>query len=60
MITTSGFDSKAKEAALEPGFAPIGLIDGQQLVDLLVEHWNAAPLVPFHDQLGLKSGLVPA
>ena len=27
VITTSGFDSKAREAALESGFAPIGLID---------------------------------
>ena len=60
VITTSGFDSKAREAALEPGFAPIGLIDGHQLVDLLVEHWNAEPLLPFHDQLGLKPGIVPA
>ena len=60
VITTSGFDSKAREAAVEPGFAPIGLIDGRRLVDLLVEHWSAEPLVPFHDQLGLKPGLVPA
>ena len=60
MITTSGFDSKAREAALEPGFAPIGLIDGHQFVDLLAEHWNSEPLLPFHDQLGLKPGLVPA
>ena len=60
MITTSEFDSKAREAALEPGFAPIGLIDGRQLVDLLAEHWNSEPVLPFHDQLGLKPGLVPA
>ena len=60
VITTSGFDSKAREAAVEPGFAPIGLIDGRQLVDLLVEHWSAEPLLPFHAPLGLKPGLVPA
>ena len=42
VITTSGFDSKAREAAEETGFANISLIDGHQLVDLLVEHWNAA------------------
>lgn len=60
MITTSEFDSKAREAALEPGFVPIGLIDGRQLVDLLAEHWNSEPVLPFHDQLGLKPGLVPA
>ena len=60
VITTSDFDSKAREAAGEPGFARIGLIDGRQLVDLLIEHWSAESLVPFHDQLGLKPGLVPA
>ena len=42
VITTSGLDSKAREAAEETGFANISLIDGHQLVDLLVEHWNAA------------------
>ena len=60
VITTSGFDSKAREAAVEPGFAPIDFIDGRQLVDLLVEQWSAEPLLPFHDQLGLKPGLVLA
>ena len=60
VITTSDFDSKAREAAVEPGFAPIGLINGRQLVDLLVEQWSAEPLLPFHDQLGLKPGLVLA
>ena len=59
VITTSQFDSKAREAAGEPGLVPIGLMDGRQLVDLLVEHWTAEPLVPFHEQLGLKPGLVP-
>ena len=59
VITTSGFDSKARDAASEPGFAPVSLIDGRQLVDLLVEHWNAESLVPFHEQLDLKPGLVP-
>ena len=52
VITTSGFDSKAREAALDPGFAPIGLIDGHQLMDLLVEHWNAEPLLPFPRSVG--------
>ena len=56
VITTSEFDSKARDAALEPGFPPIGLIDGHQLVDLLVEHWNAEPLVPLPRSAGPQAG----
>ena len=59
VITTSDFDSKARQAANEAGFPQIGLIDGRQLVDMLVEHWNAESLTQFHEQLGLKPGLVP-
>ena len=59
VITTSDFDSKAGQAANEAGFPRIGLIDGRQLVDLLVEHWDAESLTHFHEQLGLKPGLVP-
>ena len=59
VITTSDFDSKARDAASEAGFPPIGLINGRQLVDLLVQHWDAEPLAEFHEQLGLKPGLVP-
>ena len=58
VITTSDFHPKAREAATETGFPQIGLIDGHQLVDLLVEHWNAESLTEFHEQLGLKPGLV--
>jgi restriction system protein len=58
VITTSEFNLKAKEASHEAGFQPIGLIDGYQLVDLLIEHWNSEPLAEFHEQLGLKPGLV--
>jgi restriction system protein len=56
-ITTSDFQNSASEVALEPGFPRIGLINGQQLVDLLVEHWQNIP-EDFKNKLGLKPGLV--
>lgn len=45
------------EVALEPGFPRIGLINGRQLVDLLIEHWGNIP-PEFRERLGLKPGLV--
>ena len=56
-ITTADFDRKAPEIATDPNFPRIGLINGRQLVDLLVEHWNDIP-EEFRDRLGLKPGLV--
>jgi predicted Mrr-cat superfamily restriction endonuclease len=56
-ITTASFQAAATEVAIEPGFPRIGLINGHQLVDLLVEHWNDIP-EEFRDRLGLKPGLV--
>ena len=38
IITTSSFAKGTKEAALAPGAAPITLIDGDKLIDLLIEH----------------------
>lgn len=38
IITTGGFSSGAKEAAFERGAAPITLIDGERLIDLLIEN----------------------
>ena len=38
IVTTSGFSTGAKEAAFEKGVAPITLIDGERLIDLMVEH----------------------
>ncbi len=58
-ITTAKFQQKAYEVALEPNFPRIGLINGEQLVDLLVEHWGTIP-VDFQEKLGLKPGLVLA
>lgn len=57
VITTADFHPKASDVAIEPGFARIGLINGSQLVDLLVEHWDDIPL-EFQERLGLRPGLV--
>lgn len=59
VITTGGFQKKAYDAATEQDFPRIGLIDGQKLVDILVEHWGAIP-EEFRDKLGIRPGLVPA
>lgn len=56
-ITTADFQNSASEIALEQGFPRIGLVNGRQLVDLLVEHWDGIPQ-EFKDKLGLKLGLV--
>jgi restriction system protein len=58
-ITTADFQSAAADVALETGFPRIGLVNGRQLVDLLVEHWGDIP-PEFRDRLGLKPGLVLA
>ncbi|WP_440617885.1 restriction endonuclease [Cysteiniphilum sp. 6C5] len=57
-ITTAEYQKKAYEVALEPSFPRIGLIDGEQLVDILLEKWDDIPL-DFQEKLGLKRGLVP-
>lgn len=38
LITLGGISKGAKEAALFPGAAPITLIDGEKLLDMLIEH----------------------
>lgn len=58
-ITTADFQLQAFEVALESGFPRIGLINGRQLVDLLVEHWDDIP-GEFQERLALKRGLVRA
>jgi len=57
-ITTADFQKAAKEIAVEQGFPRIGLINGEQLVDILAEHWNDIPN-EFKEKLSLKVGLVP-
>jgi restriction system protein len=57
-ITTAGFQRGAYEVAAEVGFPRIGLVDGRDLVDLLVMHWEDIP-EDFKNKLGLKPGLIP-
>jgi len=56
-IATCDYQKAAEEIAVEPGFPRIGLINGKQLVDILVEHWGDIP-VEFKEKLNLKLGLV--
>lgn len=56
-ITTADYQNAAADVALEQGFPRIGLINGRQLVDLLIEHWDDIP-AEFRERLGLKPGLV--
>ena len=42
--------------ALQAGFPRIGLVNGRQLVDLLVERWGEIPQ-EFRDRLGLRPGV---
>ncbi|MGH8784343.1 MAG: restriction endonuclease [Cupriavidus necator] len=58
-ITTADFQNAASDIALEQGFPRIGLVNGRQLVDLLVVHWSDMP-EDFKNKLGLKPGLVRA
>ena len=37
-VTTSVFTQQAEEQASLPGYKPIDLIDGERLIDLLIEH----------------------
>ena len=59
IITTSSFAKPAIEAANEPDYPRVGLTDGAQLVDLLLEYWAELPS-EFQEKLGLKPGLVLA
>ena len=38
IITTGGFTKQAQDTAFVPGAAPITLIDGERLLNLLIEH----------------------
>ena len=58
-ITTANFHPAASEIAVEMGFPRIGLVNGRQLVDLLIEHWQDIP-EDFKLMLKLKPGLVRA
>ena len=56
-ISTSKFAKKAREEAVKPGFKQIGLIDGSQLVDILVDHYENFS-VELKDKLRLRRALV--
>lgn len=58
-ITTADFQAKAFEIALQEGFPRIGLVNGHQLVDLLIANWDRIPS-EFRERLSLKPGLVVA
>jgi len=58
-ITTADYQDAAKKIANESGFPRIGLINGNQLVDILAEHWEDIP-DEFKEKLNLKVGLVLA
>lgn len=58
-ITTAQFDKKSQDVALDASFPRIGLINGNQFVDLLAEHWGDIP-TEFQEKLGLKIGLIPS
>ena len=58
-ITTADFAGGCHAIATESGFARIGLINGNQLVDLLTLYWDKLP-DETKDQLGLRPGLVLA
>lgn len=55
-IATCSFHKKAYEEAARPGFTPVTLINGHQLVDLLAEYWSSIP-EEVQEQLALKQGL---
>lgn len=58
-ITTADYQLAARDVAEEKGFPRIGLINGRQMVDLLVKHWPDIPQ-DFKAKLGLQPGLVLA
>lgn len=57
-VTTSRYTKKARQEAEKEGFKKIGLIDGDQLVDILAEEYERLP-TEVRDKLGLRRVLVP-
>jgi restriction system protein len=56
-VTTSGYTKKAREVAEKAGFKRIGLIDGDQLVDILAQEYGRLP-EEVRERLGLRRALV--
>lgn len=57
-VATCGYNKKAHEEALKPGFKRVGLIDGRQLVDILVEHYENIS-EELRGKLRLRKALIP-
>ena len=57
-VTLSDFTKRAREEAGRAGFKRIGLINGRQVVDLLVEHYESL-LPQMKELLNLRYVLVP-
>ncbi len=57
-VTTSKYTEKARLEAEKQGFKKVGLIDGGQLVDILVEQYDHLP-AEVREKLGLRRVLVP-
>ena len=47
IIATSGFSKGALEEAERPDAVPVALVNGEQLVDLLIEHQILVQRVPY-------------
>lgn len=57
-VTTSDYTAKARDEASKEGFKKIGLINGEQLVDILIEHYDDLPS-EIKDKLNLRRMLIP-
>lgn len=57
-VTTSTYTEKARRLAEREGFKRIGLIDGQQLVELLIQEYDRLP-EEVREKLGLRRVLMP-
>lgn len=57
-VTTSDFNSSAREEAEKTGFKKIGLINGKLLVGILIEHYDDLS-VELKDKLNLQHTLIP-
>ncbi|MCC6615301.1 MAG: restriction endonuclease [Anaerolineae bacterium] len=57
-VTTSDYTAKAREEAQKEGFKKIGLINGGQLVDILVEHYDSLS-EELRRKLNLRKTLFP-
>lgn len=56
-ITTARFNKRAREEAVRQGFKRIGLVDGNQFVDILVDHYEDLPQ-DLKDKLRMRRTLV--